>query len=295
MELLLPLEGLRSPALDAFFMAVTQLGGESALLAAVLLLYWCVDKRAGLHLALIYFVSGLFGQLLKLCFLVPRPFVLDARLQPVKEALPTATGYSFPSGHAAAAGSLAVGLGAWLKRRWVWVLALLYALLVGFSRLYLGVHSLRDVLCGLVLAALAARLVTALEGAPNGERWIFRLGLCGAALLCAFALLRSTLGVPPEMTADALKTAGAAFGLLLGWRAERRFVRFEAAAPPLAQALKLLSGLLIAVGLKEGLAALLGAASPFMALGYAVLVFYLVAGHPFFFQKAMEKAKKAKG
>ncbi|MDR2515737.1 MAG: phosphatase PAP2 family protein [Christensenellaceae bacterium] len=292
MGLLLALQGLRSPALDAFFMGVTHLGGESVLLAAVLLLYWCVDKHMGLRLGLLYFASGLFGQFLKLCFLVPRPFLLDARLRAVEQALPTATGHAFPSGHSAAAGSLAAGLGLWQRRRWVWALAAPYALLVGFSRLYLGVHSLRDVLCGLGLAVLAAGLITALERRPGGEKWLFRCGLCGAALLGAFALLRLFGGVEQALVADALKTAGIAFGLLLGWRAERRFVRFEVTAPPLVQAAKLLSGLLVAIGLKEGLSALLGHDSPFMALGYAALVFYLVAGHPFLFQKGLKMAKE---
>ena len=84
----------------------------------------------------------------------PRPFAVLAE-----------SGWSFPSGHAA--GTAAVGLcAAWVLTRWavhawgaqvaVWTGAFLLVGAVGFSRLYLGVHYISDVLAGWVLGALWA-------------------------------------------------------------------------------------------------------------------------------------------
>ena len=83
------------------------------------------------------------------------------RQRPVEVAYYPETGYSFPSGHSATAMTLYGLLGYWLVRgrrrlrnRWVVGLsAVSLILVVGFSRIYLGVHFLSDVLGGYLLGA----------------------------------------------------------------------------------------------------------------------------------------------
>jgi undecaprenyl-diphosphatase len=62
--------------------------------------------------------------------------------------------YGFPSDHATAVGACAAGL--WFVRRWLGALATLLALLLAFSRVYVGVHYPGDVAGGLVLGAVVA-------------------------------------------------------------------------------------------------------------------------------------------
>jgi undecaprenyl-diphosphatase len=65
------------------------------------------------------------------------------------------SGYSFPSAHAANHFSMgvfsAVTLG--LHARWVWIAAILWATLVSFAQVYVGVHFPLDVTCGALLGA----------------------------------------------------------------------------------------------------------------------------------------------
>lgn len=63
--------------------------------------------------------------------------------------------YSFPSGHTSASFAAATAIYA-IDRRWG-TAAYILAVLIGFSRLYLGVHFPTDVLAGAVIGILAAK------------------------------------------------------------------------------------------------------------------------------------------
>jgi membrane-associated phospholipid phosphatase len=87
---------------------------------------------------------------------------------PIPFAVISADGFSFPSGHAAGT-AVGVGLTAWMLTRWlitswtgrvvVWTLAIGVAAVMGFSRIYLGVHYVSDVLAGWLLGAAWAGAV----------------------------------------------------------------------------------------------------------------------------------------
>jgi membrane-associated phospholipid phosphatase len=79
---------------------------------------------------------------------------------PLPYALVDADGYSFPSGHATGTAAITV-ISAWMLTRWlipgwtgrvmVWAVAIGVAFVIGFSRVYLGVHYASDVLSGWML------------------------------------------------------------------------------------------------------------------------------------------------
>lgn len=145
--------------------AVTWLGSGwvtvPVLVVAALLLPVWRDRRRTLALVLaVSLGSALLVTVGKLLTVRPRPVI--------GEVLTTATGYAFPSGHSAQAAaaygvlallvSLRVGRAA---KPLVWLAATALALLVGFSRLYLGVHWLTDVLAGYALGACWLAVVVA--------------------------------------------------------------------------------------------------------------------------------------
>ena len=104
-------------------------------------------------------VSGLVG--VGVVMLVAK-LVVGRTRPPSWIAVIVEDGFSFPSGHATGAVAVAV-LGAWMTGRWIvrgwaarvalWAILLATAGLIGFSRIYLGVHYVSDVVAGAFLGA----------------------------------------------------------------------------------------------------------------------------------------------
>lgn len=142
------INGFSTSVWDTFFVIVTQLGGVIGIitltlgLLAVLILRH--KRRAAFVLALTVGGAALLNLILKLIFERSRPDLW--------EQLIVETSYSFPSGHAmlSAALGLVVIYIFWATRyRWpVAVAASLYVIVIGLSRLYLGVHYPTDIVAG---------------------------------------------------------------------------------------------------------------------------------------------------
>ena len=153
LEAVRAIQTIHSPFLDTFFRAVTSLGDAEAYIFILPLLFWCIDTRLGAHAGLLFLVSSYAGNSLKDLWQVPRPYTLDPSVK-----LGQADGYSLPSYHALEAVVMWGFFAVWVKRWWFWVLAIAMMLLIGFSRIYLGVHYPVDILAayafgGLFLAA----------------------------------------------------------------------------------------------------------------------------------------------
>ena len=262
MTILRWLEGLRTPWLDSLMAAVTELGDETVFMVAGLVILWCVNKRWGFRFLLTGLTGSVINQLLKGIFLIPRPWVLDPSFTIVESARAGATGYSFPSGHTQSAATMFGTLAMWSRRRWSTLLCVVMVLLVGFSRMYLGVHTPLDVgvslLTGVVTVVLLCQLCDWAEPSLRRLGWLLA-GCVGLAL----ALLLYVLLAPareanvPEFDAHGVKAAwqlmGAMAGLALAWMLDEKWVHFDTRAVWWAQALKLIVGLGLVLLVKGGL------------------------------------------
>lgn len=137
---------------DSFFLAVTHFGESYIAILFLAFVYWSLNRKVGEFLLLSYAFGAIVNQFMKMMFCVQRPWILNDKIKPVPDALPHATGYSFPSGHTTCATAIWGGLVAlfWDNKAIRYVLSAL-VFLVLFSRNYLGVHTPQDVLVALAV------------------------------------------------------------------------------------------------------------------------------------------------
>ncbi len=208
--------------------------------------YWNVDKKKGLYSLVSFYIVMIFTPLLKLTVCAYRPWIRDSRILPAGDAITTATGYSFPSGHTTTAislsGSMAVNTWKEKRTRWLSVIFIAICVLTPFSRNYLGVHTPQDVVVGTLTALfsmfLASKLFSYLDKHPEKENY-FLLG--GLLIICAGLLYISlkpypmtlkddgTLLVDPKvMMRDGYSDLGRTAGFIIGRFIEKKWVRFKA-------------------------------------------------------------------
>ena len=152
----------KSPIITEIFKGITFLcSGPFLLILSVALFFIFKNKKYGLLSLVNLIVVVIVNQTLKLIFSRPRPF---------EWMLINETGFSFPSGHAMASmgfyGMLIyliwqTGLSKKAKKIWTALLSLLI-LLVGISRIYLGVHYASDIIAGFTLSLSYLIIATSL-------------------------------------------------------------------------------------------------------------------------------------
>jgi len=264
MSWLYALETLRhaAPWLAAIFSLVTNLGGEAVFFAVGLYLLWCVDKREGFYVLSVSFLGTVVNQTLKILCRIPRPWVRDPHFTIWEGARAEAAGYSFPSGHSQNAVGTFGSLALWhRKRRAALIVFPILISLVVFSRMFLGVHTPADVFVGAGISLALVFLVYPVFSRDRGQRaliaWVIFLLLVSLSYLLFVLLFRFPADTDRINLAEARKNGwslvGSVAGMLCFALIEPRFIRYKTEAPLPAQIVKLLGGLALALGLKEGL------------------------------------------
>lgn len=226
---------------NTFFITCSIFGVDITAITLISMIYWCLDKKLGEYILVSLAGAALVNGLAKVTACIYRPWILDSRVQPLKEAVPGATGYSFPSGHTTMATTIFGG--AFIKGNFSKALniALIICLiLVGFSRNYVGVHSVLDVIFAIIFTfavlLIFSKLFDKVEEKPNLDIIISFVGIVISILIIIFTLTKSypldydsagkLIVEPAIMAIDTFKYSGLAVGIFLCWPIERRFVKF---------------------------------------------------------------------
>lgn len=291
-----------SPALDGVMKFFSFLGKVEFYLILVPLIYWNIDSRLGFRMLLVLIFTDFVGTACKNFFRQPRPYWVGE-----VQAITTETSYGFVSTHAS--NSLAVWglLALHFRRTWLWVLSIFLVLMIGISRMYLGVHFLQDVVGGWIVGILV--LLAFLVSEPAVVRWVeprstgFRISLGFVASLLVIAIGCAVLAFTGQFS-DPIAWAGfstqardlpkyitlggALFGVVLGYEMMRRSARFKVQgtrARRLARYLLGLFGLLVLYLGLDFLFALVAADDSFLGLvlrylRYAAVTWFAIYGAP---------------
>lgn len=232
--------------LNSFLMSCTDMGNLPIILFLIGALYWCYDKKLGEYLLVSLSFARIVTSFTKLTVCEYRPWISNPKIHPYEEALEGATGYSFPSGHATSSTVLFIGTclrGKVTKGLKIFLVICLF--LICFSRCYLGVHSLEDIIVGIVLSFIVLFIVGKVfdkyEDNPKFDLIILAAGIILSVLFLVYAMFKSypmnydsagkLIVDPAKMSFEAFKDFGFSVGTLLSWVIERRFVKFSCEGP----------------------------------------------------------------
>jgi membrane-associated phospholipid phosphatase len=278
LDLIRSVQQIASPVLTIVMKGITTLGTEWFYLAALPLVYWCVDRRRGIRVGVLFLFSSFLNQWFKNLFTQPRPFELDPAV-----GLANETSYGLPSGHAQSSVVFWGAIAPLFRKPWGLVLAIFLPLVIGFSRIYLGVHFPTDVfagwLIGGVIVAIDAIFGDRIEAFLRKQS--LRIKAFGAA---AIALVMNFL----DKTDTSI--AGIFLGASLGFLFAEKYAAFEAKGKIGQKILRYVVGLAGAAVIYLGLKAVLpGQGSELYALcrflRYALVGAWIGIGAPWLFLK----------
>lgn len=226
---------------DNFFLHITWFGEVYIPVIFFCIIYWCVNKKGGLFIMFNYLFGFIANTFLKTTACIYRPWLLDERIKPLAEAIPAATGYSFPSGHTAGAVSVWGGTAiTFWKNKIVRYTCFAIVLLVMFSRNYVGVHTPQDVLVsfivGITLLLSSRPLFKWLEEKPNNDLIFAGVLTLICLILQAYVTFKNypcecfgirALYDPTPIKIDTFAKIGCVLGAIYGWLVETRFVKFN--------------------------------------------------------------------
>ena len=268
-----------SPALDLPFKAFTFMGDQPFFMLLLPLVYWCVNRRLGARLTVLFLFSSYLNTVAKGLAAQPRPYQYDPRVLPLHKA----SGGGFPSGHTQNAVVVWGYLASHFRGMGPWTLAGCLMLLIPLSRLYLGVHFPIDLLGGYLLGAALLLLYLRLE--PVAEAWLKKKGLAWQLGAGVFVPLLMVLLVPNNIKYGVI-TAATLMGMGVGFAFERRWVHFHSGGMWWKRGLRFFVGVPILFALWLGLRTLFDGLEPeqiYNFLRYALIGLWSGLGAPWLF------------
>ena len=276
------------------------LGGETVSLLLIIVMLFCYKKEAGKRVTLTVLTAGIWFPMIKNAVLRVRPYMAHKEnidvLQVVEaDADPwdiVQQGFSLPSGHAATAVSLFGSMAMELRKRWSWFLMVAMSLMIGFSRVTVGVHYPTDVLAGWAIGLAALGFNLLLQKYVKKE-W----------LQYVILLIMALPGIIWCQSRDYFTALGLLIAAAVAFPYEAKYVKFQDTRNPWAMILRALGSFAIYFALntllkmpfsKEWLDSGELLANLVRTARYAIILFIVLTVYPRVFP-LFEKVGKKKG
>jgi membrane-associated phospholipid phosphatase len=265
-QMILSMQGL-SPALDSSMSFISFLGTIEFYLVIIPALYWLVDPKIAFRFLLILLAGDFLGSSLKLFLHQPRPYWLGG-----VKAIGSDAFYGLPSTHAFNSMGGWGFLAAKWRNRLFTIFAAILIFLIGYSRLYLGVHFPHDVLLGWLLGATLLYLFLKFDdnisnylGSLSLNRQIFIAFLASVGIAFAGFYVHATVSPFPDPAswatfssearnlANYFTLAGAFFGAAAGYALMRQSGPSLLSGSPAKKLFAYLLGMIILLAIWQGL------------------------------------------
>ena len=271
LEILRNIQSIANPFFDFLFQLITICGEQIVLISIISIIYWTLDKKFGEYIAYSVLTSVLLNNAIKDIFKMKRP-IGEEGIRTLREQ--TATGYSFPSGHTQGASSFYGAMAIYLKRRVMYIIATVMIILIGFSRLYLGVHYPKDVIVGGILGVLTSLICYKLYNRVENKMLLY---------VITFAIFIPALTF--AHSADFIKGMGTYLGFIIGIYIEKKYVNFSTEGSTGNKIIRVLLGIVILLVLQLGLKVLLPSGTIFSFIRYSLISLVGIGVYPMVFKK----------
>lgn len=271
LEILRHIQSIANPFFDFLFQLITMCGEQIVLISIISIIYWALDKKFGEYIAYSVLTSVLLNNAIKDIFKMKRP-IGEEGIRTLREK--TATGYSFPSGHTQSSASFYGAMAIYLKKKSIYIIATIMIVLIGFSRLYLGVHYPKDVIVGGILGVLTSLICYKLYNKFENKMLLYVITFIVFIPALTFA-----------HSADFIKGMGTYLGFVIGIYIEKKYVNFSNQGSTRSKVIRVLLGVLILLVLQVGLKALLPSQIIFSFIRYTLISFVGIGIYPMIFKK----------
>jgi len=271
LDIIRSIQQIMSPALDQLMIWVTMFAEETIIISILTFIFWNIDKKAGKRIGFVLITSMTLNNGLKELFNYDRPIGHEGIISLRTE---TATGAAFPSGHTQTATTFYVSLGLWFKKHWLLGLGIIIGLIVGFSRVYLGLHYPKDVVVGFTIALIVSLVFYYVMRDLRNDEGI----MLGVMIVLAAGFFVSH-------SEDFMKAYGLMIGFVFGIIFESRMIDFKMKAKFYQKIIRWLLGLAVIIGVKIGLKMILPEGELFTILRYALFTFLGIGVYPIMFNQ----------
>lgn len=272
-DLIIYLQSFRNTFTE-FVMNATSLLGEPEFYILLLgFFYWVYNKRLGEFLGVSLGITLALNNVLKAFFMIERPFLAHEEIENLR--MYTATGSAFPSGHMQGATTVFFAIARFFNLKKLWLLAIFVAIMMGLSRMFLGVHYLQDVVIGGTIGFLIAiGAYKVFDTFRKNERGLHFFYL---AIIIAFLPGLFLLDINAPDVNDFFRSYGILAGFVAAVLFEKRFVGFTMEITPLKKLIRYVTGVVLVMLVMIVLGELFSLARPVFVNGFDFIRFFFVA------------------